>query len=134
MMKCLINHHQFVSYFSSYLQKKVHHLEDRKFASAEYLDPEIDERDSGPEPPISPLDQPFYKKVNLPSSTRINYPDKLNPSKSNTVHDKYFRVIQSSQQYVDWHFFIDFHQIRILADMRYHIEATIKNVNTIVLN
>ncbi|XP_058797176.1 peptidyl-alpha-hydroxyglycine alpha-amidating lyase 1 isoform X2 [Phymastichus coffea] len=59
---------------------KVHHLEDRKFASAEYLDPEIDERDIGPELPISPLDQPFYKKASLFIPPRNSYPDKLNPN------------------------------------------------------
>lgn len=65
-----------------FLQKKVHHLEDRKFASEEYLDPEIDERDSGPEPQISPLDQPLLKKTNIPYSTPTNFPQALNPGKS----------------------------------------------------
>ncbi|XP_001606565.2 peptidyl-alpha-hydroxyglycine alpha-amidating lyase 1 isoform X2 [Nasonia vitripennis] len=60
--------------------KKVHHLEDRKFASEEYLDPEIDERDSGPEPIISPLDQPLLRKSNSFDSLPTNFPQELNPN------------------------------------------------------
>jgi hypothetical protein len=55
-------------------------LENHKFASEEYLDPDIDERDSGPEPPISPLDQPFHKKAYLSTSLLTNFSNKLNPS------------------------------------------------------
>ncbi|XP_014205256.1 peptidyl-alpha-hydroxyglycine alpha-amidating lyase 1 [Copidosoma floridanum] len=63
------------------VEKKVHHLQDLKFDDEEYDDPEIDERDSGPEYPISPLDQPMRKRVNwsnAPSTSVIS--DKLDPN------------------------------------------------------
>ncbi|XP_011496884.1 PREDICTED: peptidyl-alpha-hydroxyglycine alpha-amidating lyase 1 [Ceratosolen solmsi marchali] len=60
--------------------KIVHHLENHKFASEEYLDPDIDERDSGLEPPISPLDEPFHKNTYLPIPMHTNVSDKLDPN------------------------------------------------------
>ena len=64
------------------MQKTVHHLEDRKFASEEYLDPEIDERDSGSEPSsYLSIDQPAFQKPNFTYPLVYKYPDKLDPSK-----------------------------------------------------
>lgn len=73
------------------MQKRLHHLEDRKFASEEYLDEEMDEREIGPpDQPgqISPLDKPL-RRVNvslMPDPT--NFPDKLSPGecRSERVH------------------------------------------------